>query len=49
MQLGVLMENMVGAPQVRYRKDPDTGNQRKTYEEAVGAPRVQLWARQAAT
>jgi len=43
LQLGILMENMrregfefmVGAPQVLYRKDPETGKKQEPYEEAV--------------
>jgi len=43
LQLGVLMENMrregfeimVGAPQVIYRDDPETGTKQEPYEEAV--------------
>jgi len=43
LQLGILMENlrregfefMVGAPQVLYRKDPETGQKQEPYEEAV--------------
>jgi GTP-binding protein len=43
LQLGILMENMrregfefmVGAPQVLYRKDPETGHKQEPYEEAV--------------
>lgn len=43
LQLGILMENMrregfeimVGAPQVLYREDPETGKKQEPYEEAV--------------
>jgi len=43
LQLGILMENMrregyefmVGAPQVLYRTDPETGQKQEPYEEAV--------------
>uniref|UniRef100_A0A7S4T3X7 Tr-type G domain-containing protein n=1 Tax=Alexandrium monilatum TaxID=311494 RepID=A0A7S4T3X7_9DINO len=43
LQLGILMENMrregyelmVGAPEVLYRKDPETGHKQEPYEEAV--------------
>lgn len=43
LQLGILMENMrregyeimVGAPEVLYREDPETGNKQEPYEEAV--------------